>query len=107
MKGPSKDEVQNRVPLKYFEAAAGDLASTTGVRRPRAAMPRRRRKLKTKNKEGRRTGWTDKDATNVLCRLMSAQARYHQPMGVVPATDGRDLKHHADSTQREWALQPD
>ena len=35
------------------EAAVGDLAGTTGVRRSRAARPRRRRKTNCKNKEGR------------------------------------------------------
>ena len=69
---------------------ARDLAGTAGVRRPRAARPRRRRE--TKNKEGRRTGGTAKEAPNVLCRFMSARARYHQSMSLVPATDSEDLE---------------
>ena len=67
--------------------------------------PRTRRKTKTKG--GRRAGGTIREAPNVLCQLMSAQARYHQPVGMVPATDGGNLEDHLGSIKTEWTLHPD
>ena len=87
------------------EVAAGDLAGTAGVRRPRAA--RSRRGTTTKEKNGGRTADATREKPTVLCRLMGAQAGHHRHMSVVPATDGEDLEQRTDSVQRAWALQPD
>ena len=48
-------------------------------------------------------GWNEESWSNqgitqlakALCRTMGAQAGRHQPMSVVPATDGGDLRHQA------------
>ena len=76
VKGPSKDEVQNRVPLKLLLGALQALPRRSTVGRPRAARPRRRRNTKSKAR-GRTSGTTKGDPT-VLCRFMGAQAGHHQ-----------------------------
>ena len=102
VKGPSKDEVQNRVPLKLLLEILQALPECEGQEQPSPEGGGRPRP--GKGKERGRRGGTTKVAPNVLCQFRSAQARYHQPMSVVPSTDGGDLEDHTDATQRTWAL---
>ena len=53
------------------------------------------------HRDGRRRAGATKGLPKVLCQTMSAQAGHRQPMSVVPATDGGDLGHQAESIQRD------
>ena len=87
------------------EATAGDLAGTARVGGVRRTGRRTRREIRTEG--GQRPGGTNKETQEVTCQQMRAQAEHHQPVSVVPATDGDNCEPQPDLIDMEWTLQPD